>query len=137
MPTSLTTCPDCRALLNVTAADSLLKCPMCGKTLAAATPEPGWFYAHNKKKLGPVPTAELRRLADAGELRPTDMVLREGERQWRTAGDLPDVFPVVSGPPATATVTPGTIAPAAEERSAAPDHGTDLGTTVPGKEAPA
>src|SRR5581483_9111007 len=55
--------------------------------------EPRWYYARDRRKVGPVPLTELRRLLAEGELRPDDMVLQEGQRQWLPASALPDLSP--------------------------------------------
>lgn len=41
-----------------------------------------WHYTHEGKPLGPVPVAELRKLATSGLLKPTDLVWREGMADW-------------------------------------------------------
>ena len=41
-----------------------------------------WRYGVGGTRRGPVGDAELRRLADAGTLRPTDLVWRAGMPDW-------------------------------------------------------
>ena len=41
-----------------------------------------WYYARENKQTGPVSAVELKRLATAGELRPDDLVWREGMTEW-------------------------------------------------------
>ena len=52
-----------------------------------------WFYAKNDEQLGPVSTAELKKLAGAGELAPDDLVWREGLDDWSPASKLKGLFP--------------------------------------------
>jgi hypothetical protein len=52
-----------------------------------------WFYAQDKKKVGPVSFARLIDLALAQELLVNDMVLQGGQAKWRFAGDVPGLFP--------------------------------------------
>lgn len=51
-----------------------------------------WFYAANRKKVGPVSFAQLRQLVADGIVRRTDMVLREFTRTWQTAGSVENLF---------------------------------------------
>lgn len=48
----------------------------------------GWHYTCEGKPMGPAPWAELRRLAERGLLRPTDLVWREGMSQWVRASSV-------------------------------------------------
>jgi hypothetical protein len=57
-----------------------------------------WFLARSNKRLGPFSTDQLKKLVIANELRPTDMILAEGTRQWVAAGTVPDLF-VPTPPP--------------------------------------
>lgn len=42
-----------------------------------------WFYAKDRQgKLGPVSTGELREMIKTGDLKPTDMVWKQGMQQW-------------------------------------------------------
>src|SRR6266542_3683454 len=52
-----------------------------------------WYYARNKKQLGPVSTARLKELAASGELQPTDKVWKEGIPKWVAAGSVAGLFP--------------------------------------------
>jgi WD40 repeat protein/tetratricopeptide (TPR) repeat protein len=99
-------CPHCRAPLAALPKGPA-PCPACGKLLAPAPPEPRWFYVRAKQKVGPVPLAELRARAEAGELRPADMVLAEGARRWVAAAAVPGLFD-----PAAVTSTPAPAIPA-------------------------
>src|SRR5215210_3804494 len=73
-----------------------------------------WFYGRDGAQHGPIAEAELRRLAEAGELRPHDLVWREGMAQWQPAQDVPGLFATVPlGPPPIppAGQPPGAYAP--------------------------
>jgi hypothetical protein len=71
-----------------------------------------WFYTRNGQQApAPVSAAELKRLATAGEIQPTDMVWREGMTGWVMAGTIKDLFP-----PSRITTAP---APAPSEAPAA------------------
>jgi hypothetical protein len=62
-------------------------CPLPAQQ-APATAEPRWYLAQGKNKYGPFRLAELRRLADAGTLRPETMLLQEGHSSWVPARTL-------------------------------------------------
>jgi hypothetical protein len=51
-----------------------------------------WFYARNQQKVGPVSFAELQRLATAGQIQPTAMILQQGALQWVPASSVPELF---------------------------------------------
>lgn len=59
-----------------------------------------WFHSHHGRKLGPFTARQLRERADAGELRPEDLVLKEGTGRWVAAHTLKGLFP--DPPPAPA-----------------------------------
>jgi tetratricopeptide (TPR) repeat protein len=77
----------------------------------------GWFYLQDKKKLGPVSTSDLKKLAEAGALKAGDMVMRGGQDKWRVASEVPGLFPPGAAPtpaaPAVAAPTPAAPAVAA------------------------
>jgi len=52
-----------------------------------------WHYRQNEQELGPVSLDELRTLASAGQLAPTDLVWLEGTPRWVPAGSVPRIFP--------------------------------------------
>jgi hypothetical protein len=54
-----------------------------------------WYYAKDsKQRLGPFTTEQLRQLASAGALQPTDMVLKEGAQRWVQASSVGELaFP--------------------------------------------
>jgi hypothetical protein len=51
-----------------------------------------WFYAKGDKHAGPVNSAELKRLATVGELKPDDLVWREGMADWTVARNVRGLF---------------------------------------------
>jgi len=109
MSTRWLPCPRCQVLIPVDEARDRLpaQCPVCQAALATpAPPEPHWFYAQNKQKLGPVPWSQLRQLAAAGKLAPTDMLLPAGGGKWAAAATIAGLFPA----PASADVPLPTLA---------------------------
>ena len=62
----------------------------------------GWYYSKNDEKIGPISSAELKKIASEGQLLPTDLVWREGMEDWKPASNIKGLFtqPVASsGPP--------------------------------------
>lgn len=52
-----------------------------------------WFYTRdNKSKAGPVSSAQLQALAKSGQLKPTDMVWKEGMAKWMPASAIKGLF---------------------------------------------
>ncbi|WP_165227621.1 GYF domain-containing protein [Aquisphaera insulae] len=60
---------------------------------------PRWYYTHWNKSLGPVTGTQLRQLAAAGMLEPTDLVWREGFDRWKRARRLAGLFPEAGADP--------------------------------------
>jgi hypothetical protein len=68
-----------------------------------------WFYTQQGKAAPvPVPPAQLKQLADTGQLQPTDLVWQEGLASWVTASTIKGLFPnkhtaadqpILNGPP--------------------------------------
>jgi hypothetical protein len=52
-----------------------------------------WYYARDGKQQGPVGSEELKRLAAAGQLRPTDLVWKDGMADWLAAAKVRGLFP--------------------------------------------
>jgi hypothetical protein len=52
-----------------------------------------WFFARDTVQSGPVTTAQLRLLAQAGQLAPEDLVWREGMDDWAPAARVKGLFP--------------------------------------------
>lgn len=52
-----------------------------------------WYYMRGSNQIGPVPGALLKQLAAAGDLLPTDLLLKVGTGEWRPAGAVKGLFP--------------------------------------------
>src|ERR1043165_6328117 len=58
-----------------------------------------WFYTRDgKSKVGPFSSAQFHALANAGELHPTDMVLKLGTSKWVLADQIEGLFSAAAGP---------------------------------------
>jgi len=55
--------------------------------------EPNWHYTQNKTPHGPVSEAELKQLAQRGELLADSLVWREGMSEWVRAETIHGLFP--------------------------------------------
>lgn len=66
-----------------------------------------WYYARNDQPMGPVSAAELQQLVDSGELKPDDLLWREGMEAWTTAINLHGLFNAEEAKP-TGITTPTT-----------------------------
>jgi hypothetical protein len=51
-----------------------------------------WYYAQNNQQQGPVSATELKQMAAAGELRPADLIWREGMQDWIPASSAKGLF---------------------------------------------
>lgn len=60
----------------------------------------GWYYKLDGEERGPVPAAELKRLAATGKLGPDALVRREDMTKWMSAGQVKGLFATTA---ATAT----------------------------------
>ena len=83
-----------------------------------------WYYARDNKQAGPVSAVDLKQLAAAGQLRPDDLVWREGMTEWSAARNVRGLFeeeakPAPSGSPTEAAV-PTPAVSAAPQVPAAP-----------------
>ena len=76
-----------------------------------------WYYGHDGKEIGPVSSAELKELAAAGRLHPTDFVWKEGMAQWMEASRISGLFDGGSSPRADQS-GPLAAAPAQKQPSA-------------------
>jgi GYF domain 2 len=52
-----------------------------------------WFYTHDKVKSGPFSGRQLREIADAGNIVPTDTIWKEGVEKGMLAGKVKNLFP--------------------------------------------
>ena len=77
---------------------------------------PEWYYAKANKQHGPVSAAELKKLVDRGELKPGDLVWREGLEDWIAARKDPVLNKLFGqeapAPPPKVVKTPPKAAPA-------------------------
>jgi hypothetical protein len=55
--------------------------------------EPIWYYAIDDQEHGPVTPAQLKEIAHAGELLPTDLVWKQGLDDWKPARFVAGLFP--------------------------------------------
>ena len=60
-------------------------------------PDVQWYYARDDQPMGPVSASELKQLAEVGELKPDDLLWREGMDEWTTAINLRGLFGDGSG----------------------------------------
>lgn len=51
-----------------------------------------WYYSHEGKRYGPMPLSELKKLAEAGELGPSDFVRKEGLPEWVEASSIKELI---------------------------------------------
>ena len=58
-----------------------------------------WHYSVGGNRHGPVASTELKRLAESGQLSPTDLIWKEGLQNWVAASSVKGLFPKQSGPP--------------------------------------
>lgn len=73
-----------------------------------------WYYSKNGQQLGPFGLGQLKQLADAGMLSPSDLVWQEGYKEWMAAGSVSELFPVVNvaaAPSARPSAMPPPIPP--------------------------
>ena len=52
-----------------------------------------WYYGDGEQRHGPVSLHDLRRLALAGQLQPSDLVWRQGMAEWAAAADVDRLLP--------------------------------------------
>jgi serine/threonine protein kinase len=84
-----------------------------GSAPSSATKNGDWYFAQGKRKKGPVSWDRLRRLAAAGHLQPSDMVIQEGTNKWVPTSSVPDLFPKTPVPIEALTVRPTKAGPSA------------------------
>ncbi len=121
-------CPKCQTVLQAAEqAGAVVACPRCQAQVrvpspkvvsppavpasrpdSAAAPTP-WYYARGGERHGPFTTAQLKQLAQTGELQPTDSVWKEGMPTWRPASDVKGLFSATqpkakNGPPPLPTL---------------------------------
>lgn len=71
-----------------------------------------YHVGRNGQQTGPFSVEQLKAMADAGELQPTDLVWQEGMAGWEPAGTLPGVFAAASSGGGTPQAAPAPLAQA-------------------------
>ena len=61
-----------------------------------------WYYSVDGDRQGPTSAAELKKLADAGTLKPTDLVWKDGMADWAPAKSIKGLFAASSASGAAA-----------------------------------
>ena len=148
MTTYQVKCP-CGTTLAVTpeTAGEQFVCPRCARKLAFSPPKykpaaihagrgpeekpTRWFLARNKQRLGPYSSSQLKQLADAGNIIPADMILKEGRQKWVNAGSVRGLFTGAAPPPAPPPELPVVEATPLPEGAAEP-LGAFAFSTTPG-----
>jgi hypothetical protein len=51
-----------------------------------------WYFADGDEERGPVTEAQIRTLIGTGNLKPDDLVWREGMDDWLPAAEVPGLF---------------------------------------------
>jgi hypothetical protein len=97
MPLVCLACPGCQGTFETNApAGQQVACIHCGQTVlvpAGAVPPAGWYLTRDNQRYGPYEREQLGKMAGAGNVRPTDLVWREGMPGWVEARSLGDLFP--------------------------------------------
>jgi hypothetical protein len=92
-----------------------------------------WYYAKEGRQYGPISAAELKRLAQSGELQPDDLVFGEGAKDWKPASSVRGLFPSGGGRVSPQAPTRGAAAETGQsfnfEAAAPPPDEEDEGTT--------
>jgi len=78
-----------------------------------------WYYAQDDKQIGPVSASEMKRLADAGILKPDDLVWREGMGEWIPASNVKGLFDEEIPVPPKSVPAPPKVSPPGDEPTAA------------------
>lgn len=107
---------------------------------AALAPPVAWYLGRDGQQFGPVNDAEFRRLYETGQLRPADLVWREGFAEWRAVASMqPNAQHSMAEvtPPASVQQQPhATSATAASERAeASRSSGPRPSTGAPAQQA--
>jgi hypothetical protein len=80
-------------------------------------PEAIWYFADGDEERGPITEAQIRTLIGTGNLKPDDLVWREGLEDWMPAGDVPGLFGGGASVASDAQLPTGKVR---QERQAAP-----------------
>ncbi len=68
-----------------------------------------WHYQHDGRRHGPVTGVDLKELAAAGKLLPTDLIWKEGMDKWVPARGLKGLFPEGAAKPVAAAPVPARV----------------------------
>ena len=99
-------CPSCGAAFQIQQAPASKPKPVTGPPMPPARPAstaPQFYYAQNGQRFGPLTLKQMQERIALHQLRPQDLVWREGMSQWVAAQEVPELF---SPPAATPTVQP-------------------------------
>jgi uncharacterized membrane protein YdbT with pleckstrin-like domain len=91
-----------------------------------------WYVSRGGKRFGPVPAAQLRKLAAAGKIKSSDLLWKDGLNDWVAAESIKGLFPS-SAPAGQAIGLAATPEPPAEEEtlwSAQPSQLVNLVTFI-------
>ena len=69
-----------------------------------------WHYTSRGAQAGPVETAELKRMAQSGQIQPNDMVWKDGMPEWVQASRVKGLFDPAAAPEAVAMAPVGETA---------------------------
>lgn len=112
-------CPHCHQPFTAAAGESSTRvlCPHCQQSVEVlGTNASRWFLARNKKKHGPFTWKQLLTLAERGDVKPDDLLLQEGSKQWVRAEAVPNLFPAApakaASPKASASSSAAAVATA-------------------------
>ena len=77
-------------LATIVAAYHALRDQKFSREPSAGTNPPAkeWLYIGDGRRLGPVSSSKLRRMAEKGQLKPSDPVRRQGQTEWIRASSL-------------------------------------------------
>ena len=96
-----------------------------------------WYYAQGDAEHGPVTAAQLRALAEGGDLKPSDLVWKEGMDDWKPANDVRGLFsgdapaPAPSTPTVPATAEPPSVPASPPAPALAPGPATPAVSSEP------
>ncbi len=115
MPPRWVSCPRCQVRFQ-TDATGTIRCAACTTVFTEGNSSPpslSFYIVQNKQKIGPVSLGDMQQMSQAGKLKPDDMVLPEGARQWTPARSVSGLFdaPTVVAPPSLPVATLPQAAP--------------------------
>jgi hypothetical protein len=92
-----------------------------------------WYYARDKERLGPFSSAQLKDLADTGQIRPVDTIWKEGVERGVPAAKVKNLFTQL---PASAPA-PASEPPPAAQPEPPPSPGPAQGPALSDTDIPA